>query len=59
MTAGAPQKDPQLKKMPACFRLPCWILSWLRDQDESQSVLIEEALIKKHKLKPPSSKGEK
>lgn len=30
---------------PCCFKLPRWLIAWLRSQNESQSVLIERALI--------------
>lgn len=59
MTAGAPKKDPRFVKVPASFKLPRWLLSWLRqrsDKNKSMAVLIEEALIEKYDLKPPKIK---
>ena len=35
------------------FRLPQWIVDWLRARPESGGLLIEEALINHFKLKPP------
>jgi hypothetical protein len=53
MTRGAPKKDPALKKMPVSVKLPQWLLDWMSCQEESRAVLIEDALRKRHKLKPP------
>jgi len=53
MTAGAPKKPPALKKMPISVKLPQWLLDWMAEQEESRAVLIEDALCKRHKLKPP------
>ena len=36
------------------FRLPQWIVDWLKSQQGSGGRLIEEALIKHFKLKPPN-----
>jgi predicted restriction endonuclease len=35
------------------LKLPRWLVEWMREQPESQAVLIEEALKRRHKLKPP------
>lgn len=51
--AGRPPIDPTLKKVPNTIKLPQWLTDWLGEQDESKAVLIEQALIKAHKLKPP------
>ena len=34
-------------------RLPIWLVEWLREQDEPAAQLIEDALRRRHKLKPP------
>ena len=34
-------------------KLPRWLVEWMRKQPESQAVMIEDALCKVHKLKPP------
>ncbi len=51
--AGAPKKPPLLKKEPINVKLPRWLIEWLDDQPESRAVLIEDALKRRHKLKPP------
>ena len=53
--AGRKPGDPRLKKVPVGYRLPQWLVDWMRDQGDSQSGLIETALIKQHKLKPPEA----
>jgi hypothetical protein len=35
-------------------RIPQWLQDWLDEQPESDGDLIEAALIKAHKLKPPA-----
>lgn len=51
--AGRPPLDPQLVKVPVGYKLPRWLVQWVRDQDVSAAQMIEEALIKQHRLKPP------
>lgn len=53
MGAGAPKKPPALVKVPVSLKLPRWLLAWMDTQPESRAVLIEEALKRRHKLKPP------
>ena len=55
MAAGAPHKPPALVKVPVGLKLPRWLLDWMRQQDQSMAVLIEDALCKRHKLKPPNA----
>ncbi len=57
--AGAPKKDPRLVKIPVGYKLPRWLVEWLRSQDTPAARLIEDALCKRHKLKQPVTKGEK
>jgi hypothetical protein len=38
------------------FRLPQWIVDWLKAQDYSGGRLMEEAIVKYYKLKPPGKK---
>lgn len=52
--AGAPHKPPALVKVPVGLKLPRWLLDWLRQQDKSMAVLIEEALREKHCIEPPN-----
>ncbi|MDZ7750131.1 MAG: hypothetical protein U5S82_00360 [Gammaproteobacteria bacterium] len=42
-------------KIPLATKLPAWLVAWLREQDEPIAVLIEEALVKTHKLQGPRS----
>lgn len=53
--AGRPPLDPKLVKVPVGYKLPRWLVEWLRKQDEPAALLIEDALMKRHKLKPPPS----
>ena len=53
MPAGAPRKPPALVKVPVSLKLPRWLLAWMDTQPESRAVLIEDALKRRHKLKPP------
>ena len=39
------------------FRLPQWIVEWIKSQDNSGGRIIEEALIKYYKLKQPDDKS--
>jgi len=54
MGAGAPKKPPALVKVPVGLKLPRWVLAWLRDQDKSMAVLIEESLRQTYKINPPT-----
>lgn len=51
--AGRPPIDPQLLKVPVGYKLPRWLVDWLRDQDTPAAQLIEDALRRRHKIKPP------
>lgn len=53
--AGRPLGNPKLVKIPVGYKLPRWLVEWLREQDTPAAQLIEEALIRRHKLKPPES----
>jgi hypothetical protein len=53
--AGAPKKPPALVKVPVSLKLPRWLLAWMDEQPESRAVLIEEALKRRHKIKPPDA----
>jgi hypothetical protein len=48
-----PSPQELKKKIPVGVKLPRWLVEWMRAQPESQAVLIEDALKKRHKLKPP------
>jgi len=51
--AGRKPAPTELKKIPVGMKLPRWLVEWMRAQPESQAVLIEDALKRRHKLKPP------
>ena len=44
-------------KVPVGYKLPRWLVDWLREQNVPAAQLIEDALRRRHKLKPPA-KGE-
>jgi len=52
--AGAPKKPRDLVKTQIGLKLPTWIVAWLREQPESASVLIEQALRAQHGIAPPA-----
>lgn len=52
--AGRPPIDPQMVKVPVCYKLPRWLVAWLRAQDTPAARIIEDALRRIHKLKPPA-----
>lgn len=54
--AGRPPIDPRMVKVPVGYKLPRWLVKWLRDKDEPAAQLIEDALCRRHKLKPPVGK---
>lgn len=51
--AGRPPLDPQLVKVPVGYKLSRWLVEWMREQETPSAQLIEAALMKTHKLKPP------
>jgi len=51
--AGRPPLDPQRVKVPVGYKLPRWLVEWLRAQDTPAAQLIEAALVRRHKLTPP------
>lgn len=53
---GRPHADPVLKKVPVGYKLPAWLVDWLRAQKRPAAQLIEEALCEQHDLKPPERK---
>lgn len=55
MPAGAPHKPPALVKVPVGLKLPRWLLDWMRGQDTSMAVLVEEALREKYGIAPPQT----
>lgn len=53
--AGRPTIDPQMLKVPVGYKLPRWLVDWIREQPAPAAQLIEEALTRRHKLRPPPS----
>lgn len=51
--AGRKPVPEQLKKIPVGYKLPRWLVEWLREQDVPAAQLIEDALKRRHKLRPP------
>jgi hypothetical protein len=51
--SGRRPVDPALKKMPIFLKLPQWMLDWMATREENRAELIEQALMKVHKLTPP------
>jgi len=39
--------------VPVGYKLPSWLVEWLRDQEEPAAQLIEDALCQLHNLNPP------
>ena len=57
--AGRPPIDPQIIKVPVGYKLPRWLVEWLREQDTPAAQLIEDALRKQHKLKAPNGQAQR
>lgn len=52
--AGRKPAPPLLKKTARSVKLPEWLWEWMDKQpDTNRAVLIEAAMLKAHKLKPP------
>ena len=60
---GAPFKPPELVKVPASFRLPKWLIAWMRayskQEGTNMAAMIEEALCEMHGVTPPDIKPKK
>jgi hypothetical protein len=60
---AAPFKDKNIVKVPVSFRLPQWLVTWMREYAEqegtSQAAMIEEALSEMHGVAPPQIKPKK
>lgn len=50
---GRPKIDPELLKIPVNYKLPRWLVEWLRNEEKPAAQLIEAALIEKHGLVRP------
>lgn len=60
---AAPFKDKNIIKVPVNFRLPQWLVTWMREyakqEGTSQAAMIEEALSEMHGVTPPEIKPKK
>lgn len=54
--AGRPPIDPQMVKIPVGYKLPRWLVEWLREQETPAAQLIEAALSDAHELQPPTNR---
>jgi hypothetical protein len=50
---GRPPAPPALRRINVPLRLPEWLVQWMAEQPETPAELIEAALLKAHKLRPP------
>jgi len=50
---GRPPAPPGLRRVNVPLRLPEWLVRWMAEQAETPAELIEAALLKAHKLRPP------
>ncbi len=50
---GRPPAPPGLRRVNVPLRLPEWLVQWMSEQPETPAELIEAALLKAHKLRPP------
>ena len=50
---GRPPAPPGLRRVNVPLRLPEWLAQWMAEQAETPAKLIEAALLKAHKLRPP------
>ncbi len=50
---GRPPAPPGLRRVNVPLRLPEWLVQWMAEQADTPAELIEAALLKAHKLRPP------
>ena len=50
---GRPLAPPALRRVNVPARLPAWLAEWMAEQEQTPAALIEAALLKAHKLRPP------
>jgi len=53
--AGRKPAPNGLKKLVKGVRISEWVWDWLDEQNDPRGALLESALIKVHKLKPPTA----
>lgn len=49
--SGRPAMPEECKKKMMTMRLPIWLTEWLREQEDSQSEVIERALVNYYNLR--------
>lgn len=54
--SGGPKAPPGYKKLCKGVRIREWVWNWLDEQDDPRGTMLEDALVEKHKLKPPKVK---
>lgn len=47
---------PDIRRQPLQFRLPGWLIKWLREQPESIGRLVERALVNYYDLEQPKGR---
>lgn len=50
---GRPEVSEPMRRVLVTARLPRWLTEWIASQPESAGSVIESALLKAHKLRPP------
>jgi hypothetical protein len=53
--SGRKPAPPGMKRITKGIRLPEWLWDWLDMQEEPRGTVLEEALCRVHKLKPPTA----
>jgi hypothetical protein len=51
---GRPPAPPALRRVNVPVRLPAWLVEWMAQQPDTPAALIQAALLKSHKLRPPN-----
>ena len=57
--AGRKPSPPGTVRVMVAYRLPEYIVDWLKAHQESSTALVEEALIEKHKITAPRQERKK
>ncbi len=52
---GRPPVALNLKKVPNTIKISQWVTDWLDEHENSKASLVENAITKYYKLKPPLS----
>ena len=51
---GRPPAEQHLRRVHVPVRLPAWLVEWIDAQAGTRADVIEAALLKAHKIKPPN-----